>query len=160
MKYSNENVRRQDRVLDEQSAEKLLREGEYGVLSMPDPLHGAYGIPVNYVWDGKDSVYIHCAPEGRKLRLLDDDSRVSFCVVGRTKPVPDKFTTEYESIVLQCTARRGLPPEERMLALELIVDKYSPGFRETGRKYAEGSFGRTEVIRLDIGEWSGKCKKL
>ena len=23
-----------------------------------------YGMPLNYVWDGADALYIHCAPDG------------------------------------------------------------------------------------------------
>jgi uncharacterized protein len=34
MKYNNDNVRRQDRLLAEDEARELLRTGEYGVLSM------------------------------------------------------------------------------------------------------------------------------
>ena len=34
MKYVNNRVRRQDRLMDEQRALELLRDGEYGVLSM------------------------------------------------------------------------------------------------------------------------------
>ena len=37
MKYNNDNVRRQDRLLEEDRAYALLREGEYGVLSMTPP---------------------------------------------------------------------------------------------------------------------------
>ena len=56
MKYVNDRVRRQDRLMDEERALELLREGEYGVLSMVADNAG-YGIPVNFVWDGDHSVY-------------------------------------------------------------------------------------------------------
>ena len=81
MKYVNETVRRQDRLMDEAKALKLLENGEYGVLSMVSD-GGGYGIPVNYVWNGKNSVYIHCAPEGRKLEALKDNNKVSLCIIG------------------------------------------------------------------------------
>ena len=96
MKYVNDTVRRQDRLMDEGRALELLRTSEYGVLSMVSK-GGGYGIPVNYVWDGRQSIYIHCAPEGRKLRALAENARVSFCLVGRVNLLPGKFTTEYES---------------------------------------------------------------
>lgn len=159
MIYDNSAVRRQDRLLDEASARELLAGGEYGCLSLADA-DGAYGIPVNYAWDGGASIYLHCAPDGRKLRCIDRDDRVSFCVVGRTSVRPAQFTTAYESIVLACRARRGLPPAERMRALELLLAKYSPACRDTGRRYAEKSFARTEIVRLDIVTWSGKTKRL
>lgn len=160
MKYTTSNIRRQDRLLDEGQALHLLKNSEYGVLSVQAENGGAYAVPVNYAWDGGSSLYIHCAPEGRKLRCIDACNRVSFCVVGRTKILPAKFSTEYESIVLSCTAIRNLQADERMKALMLLLEKYSPGEMESGRKYAEKSFDRTEVIRLDISEWSGKSKKI
>ncbi len=157
MNYNNDTVRRQARLLPEEKAIRLLKEGEYGVLSLITP-EGAYGIPISYVWDGADCIYCHCAPEGRKLRAIAHSPKVSFCVVGRTNVLSDKFTTEYESIVVTGTARIGLPADERMKALELILDKYSPNDKEVGMKYAEKSFGRTEIIRLDIDSVSGKAK--
>lgn len=159
IKYDNSSIRRQDRLLPEEEAVRLLREGEYGILSMRSEEGGGYGLPLSYAWDGAGSIYIHCAPEGRKLRCLDLNPEVSFCVVGATRVLPSKFTTEYASIVLHCHARRGLPAEERMKALELFLDKYSPDDKTVGMKYAAGSFHRTEIIRLDISEASGKCKK-
>jgi len=160
MRYSNSDVRRCDRLLEEESAVSLLDIGEYGVLSMYSEATGVYGIPLNYVWDGEESIYIHCSPEGRKLQYIDDNNSVSFCVVGETSVIPDKFTAEYESIILQCKAYRHLDKEERMNALGLFLGKYSPHDKEIGMKYAEKSFNRTEIIRLDIMTWSGKSKGL
>lgn len=160
MKFDNSKVRRQDRLLDEPQARELLAAGEYGVLSMVRPDGVAYGVPISYVWGGGEYIYLHCAPEGEKLRALDVCDEVSFCVVGHTHVVPGRFTTEYESIVMRCRARRGLPPEERMHALELLLGKYSPDDAVVGRKYAAGSFGRTEIVRLTIETMSGKRKRL
>ena len=95
-----------------------------------------YGIPVNHVWDGDSCLYIHCAPH------------------------PSKFTTEYESVVLRGTAHVGLTAEERLKALSLLLDKLSPNDKMVGMKYAEKSFHRVEIIRMEIEEYSGKCKKL
>lgn len=157
--YTNEQVRRQDRLLDENLADELVRKGEYGVLSMVTPEGEGYGIPVNYVWDESlNALYIHCAPQGKKLTCLAHQPLVTFTIIGRTGVVPSKFTTNYESVVLACTAHTGLPAEERMKALELILDKYAPDDKTVGLKYTEKSFHRTEIIRLDIRSASGKCK--
>lgn len=80
MKYINDTVRRQDRLMDEERAREILKTAEYGVLSMTDG-DQPYGIPVNFIWDGKDSIYIHCAPEGRKLRIIEKTQR-SRCVLS------------------------------------------------------------------------------
>ena len=58
MEFSNKDVRRQDRLLDEKCAMEIIKEGEYGILSMvADDGTGAYGIPLSYVWDRGNSIY-------------------------------------------------------------------------------------------------------
>lgn len=52
MNYTNEQIRRQDRLLEKKSYQ-LIENGEYGVLSMQDEENGAYGVPINYVWNKK-----------------------------------------------------------------------------------------------------------
>ena len=52
----------------------------------------------------------------------------------------------------------GLSAEERMKALKLILMKYSPDDVEVGLKYAEKSFHRTEILRIQIKSISGKNK--
>ena len=159
MKYVNERVRRQDRLMDEERAIELLREGEYGVLSMVSENMG-YGIPVNYVWDGQNSVYIHCAPEGRKLTAIEQNPMVSLCVIGKVNLLPRNFTTEYESAIFFGKANVNLSEEERMKALHLLIDKLSADFKDIGYKYAHKSFHRVEIIRVDFSEFSGKRKKV
>ncbi|MBQ1953630.1 MAG: pyridoxamine 5'-phosphate oxidase family protein, partial [Alistipes sp.] len=121
MRYDNTTVRRQDRLLDEKRALELLSEGEYGVLSMAS-VDGGYGVPVNYAVEG-DTIYLHCALEGRKLRAIENDARVSFCVVGRKRIVPEEFTTEFESVIAAGCARLVVQDEECRRALRLIVEK-------------------------------------
>lgn len=137
-----------------------MQSGEYGVLSLIDTEGRPYGIPVNYVWDGQDRIYLHCAPEGKKLNAIRRQAEASFCVVGCTHVVSHKFTTGYESIVMKCRAQISLSVDERRHALRLLLEKYSPHDLEVGLKYAEKSFHRTEIIRLDIREYSGKQKKV
>lgn len=160
MIYSNTNIRRQDRLLDKNSANTLLKNGEYGVLSMQAENGGAYAVPISYVWDGISSIYFHCAKDGRKISCINLCNSVSLSIVGKTNVISDKFTTEYESIILECTAVTGLSDAERIKALELLLDKYSPNDKIQGMKYAEGSLHKTEIVRLEINQWSGKCKKI
>lgn len=158
--FDNSTIRRQDRTLSAVEACALLKEGEYGVLSMISSDGSAYGVPVNYVWDGDEAIYIHCAPAGRKLDSIRHDGHVSFCVVGHTHVVSDKFTTAYESVVLACRAHIGLPEDERWRALRMLIKKYAEQYAAVGEKYAAASFHRTEVIKLVISSMSGKAKRM
>lgn len=157
IKYDNSTLRRQDRLMDYNRAVELLQSGEYGFLALGGS--SGYGIPVNFILDG-ECIYIHCAPEGEKLRRIAMNRNASFCVVGYTEPVPSKFSTIYESVLV--FGKIGLVTDDllRMKALEAFVGKYSPDFKETGRKYAEKSFYRTAILCLEIERISGKCKYL
>ena len=118
-----------------------------------------YGVPINFVWDGEESIYSHCAEEGKKIDILECLDRVSVCVVGKVNLLPSQFTAEYESIILDCEATICTYDEERMYALKLLLKKLSPNDLDVGMKYAVKSFYRTCIVRLDILSWSGKCKK-
>lgn len=158
MIFNNNQLRRLDRQMDEASAVELLKNGEYGVLSMITDEGKPYGIPISYVWDGESSVYIHAAREGKKLICIEKGNSISFCIVGKTNVMPEKFSTEYESIILKGEAKIISSEEERMKALMLLVKKYSSGYMEEGKIYAENSNFKTEIIRLNINEWSGKMR--
>ena len=160
MIFDNSKVRRQDRLLDEARAREILASAQYGYMSMIDLDGKPYGVPVNFVWDGDDAIYIHCAPEGKKIDILECHDRVSFCVVGNVNLLPGQFTTEYESIILDCEVTIPTYDEERLHALELIIKKFSPQHFDTGMRYAHKSLPRTCIVRLDILSWSAKAKKV
>jgi len=159
MEYNNQSVRRQDRLLDESQAIELLKNGEYGILSMVSEGDAGYGLPISYVVE-EDKIYFHCAPEGEKLRALRKNNRASLCVVGKTKVISNQFTTAYESVIAKGNITVGLSDEEKMHALELILDKYSPNDKVVGLKYAQKSFARMEILRMDIVSVTGKCKSV
>lgn len=160
MKYDNQYIRRRDRLMDDVHAMELLKNGEYGVLSMVAVDNSGYGIPVNYVWDVKDAIYFHCAPVGEKILCLHENPKICFTVVGKTQVISSQFSTAYESILVFGSISMDLLPEERMSALHLILDKYSPDDKEAGVKYTEKTFSRTTVLRIDIARVSGKTKRI
>ena len=158
MRYDCHDIRRQDRLLDESRARELLQAGEYGVLSMATE-QGGYGVPINYAIEG-DTLYLHCAPEGRKLRAIGADERVSFCVVGHSRVVSEHFTTEFESVIAQGRARVVETEDERRMALRAIVEKYSAEHAKEGFAAIERSLHRTAVIAVKIESFSGKVKEI
>ena len=154
--YDNSLVRRQDRLLDSCRAMELLQGGEYGFLAMATA-EGGYGVPVNYVVE-KNLLYIHGAPQGRKLEALAHDNRVTFTIVGKSELVPEQFTTAYESIVVEGRASHVDDEDVKRHALELFVVKYAPEHIIEGREAIEMSAQRTAVIVIKIERVSGKTK--
>jgi nitroimidazol reductase NimA-like FMN-containing flavoprotein (pyridoxamine 5'-phosphate oxidase superfamily) len=149
-------MRRKDKALQNDAAVRLLQECEYGILSTVDAKGQPYGVPLNYVLRD-DSLYFHCALEGRKLDNLLANSRVSFCVVGCTNVLPAEFSTEFESVIVtgKASVAQG---DERYQALIGLLEKYSSEFLEEGRAYIEKLDSRTKVIKIDIHSMTGKAK--
>jgi nitroimidazol reductase NimA-like FMN-containing flavoprotein (pyridoxamine 5'-phosphate oxidase superfamily) len=150
-------VKRKDRILEDQRALEVLTEGEYGFLAMANVDGGGYGIPMNYVYDGT-SIYMHCALEGHKLENLNKDNRVTFTVVVNTEILPSKFSTRYQSVMVSAIAHLDVSDDEKFSLMRLIVNKYSPGFTEPGEKYIQALFAKTRIIRLEILDMKAKTR--
>ena len=150
-------VRRSDREIDASDAVALLSTGTYGVLSTVGSDGLPYAVPLSYVF--RDHViYLHCATEGRKLDNIKSNPAVSFCVVGHTRTLPGKFSTEYESAIATGTAKL-VSGEEKKEALIGILEKYSPGFMNEGLKYLAGKIDKVSLIRIDVDHISGKARR-
>lgn len=150
-------LRRSDRETPKGEAWELLIGGEYGILSTRGPDGAPYGLPINY-WVGNGAIYFHSAPEGRKLENLDAESRVSFCVVGRTKVLPDQFATRYESVIVAGQAAE-VYDDEKQQALEGLLAKYSAAFQAEGLRYIAAQGGKTRVFKIAIDAIGGKARR-
>jgi uncharacterized protein len=148
------SMRRIERQMGRDEAIILLTEGEYGILSTSGKDNIPYGIPISYVLK-EQNIYFHCALVGSKLDKIAENSRVCFTVVGKTKILPDKFSTEYESVIVFGTASTTCGEEKRMALVE-IIKKYSPAFIEEGNEYIERAQDKTIVVKIEIEELTGK----
>ena len=150
-------VRRKDREISIDDAAKLMASCTYGVLATVDNDSQPYTTPLSYVYAG-DCIYFHCASEGQKLDNIKSNPAVSFCVVGQTRTLPNKFATEYESAIAFGTASE-IFEDEKMDALLRILEKYSPDFIAQGKKYIAGKIDETIVVRIDIKQLTGKARR-
>jgi nitroimidazol reductase NimA-like FMN-containing flavoprotein (pyridoxamine 5'-phosphate oxidase superfamily) len=150
-------MRRKDRQLEKAEAEQLLKKCEYGILSTVGENGYAYGIPLSYVYIN-DAIYFHSATEGLKLNNISNNDKVSFCVVGETEVLADKFTTNYESVIVFGQAKE-VSGEEKNVALLEIIDKYSKDFRAQGEEYIKKANNVVKVIKIDIHHITGKARR-
>jgi nitroimidazol reductase NimA-like FMN-containing flavoprotein (pyridoxamine 5'-phosphate oxidase superfamily) len=150
-------MRRKDRKLKNEEVVEILTRGEYGVLSTLSPDGYPYGVPVSYVFFN-DAIYFHGARAGHKFDNLASHDQVSFCVVGKTRVLPDKFSTEYESAIVFGKAAEVFD-EERTAALVEILRKYSPEDVEKGKESIARAGQAFTVIKIQIDHMSGKAKR-
>ena len=150
-------MRRADRALDIDEVNMILEKGEYGVLSTIGENGYPYGVPVSYFYK-EDKIYFHCAAGvGEKLENIKINSNVCFTVVGDTDVLPSKFSTKYESVIVFGTASESV--EDKQIALEGLIDKYSKGFEESGMKYIASAMDKTGVYEIKIDHMTGKARK-
>lgn len=150
-------IRRKDREIETNEAIRLLTYCEYGVLSTADDDGQPYGVPLSYVYE-ENCIYFHCARIGHKNDNIENNPKVSFCVVGNTKILPGDFATEYESVIAFGTASeaKGIEWENALL---WILEKYSPEYIEEGKRYIDQNRKATMVIKIQISRISGKARR-
>ncbi|MGC9194555.1 MAG: pyridoxamine 5'-phosphate oxidase family protein [Syntrophobacteraceae bacterium] len=148
---------RKERAIERARIEKILTEGLWGTLSLNGKDGYPYGVPLNYVY-AAGSILIHCALEGDKIERIRRDNRVSFCVVGKANPLPDKFSTDYASAIVFGRAHL-VADEEKLDILLALVDKYSPEYKEQGRALALGKLSKVLCLRIEIESVTGKARK-
>lgn len=147
-------LRRKDKRITLERAQLLLTVAEHGILSTVDSEGQPYGVPLNYVYTN-EAIYFHCALSGHKIDNIENNPKVSFCVVGDIEILPADFSTNFVSAVVFGVASEVLE-EERYDSLLALLEKYSPDFLEEGRKYIEKLDKVTKVIKIDIQQISGK----
>lgn len=151
-------LRRTDREMDMSGVNSLLLSGEYGVLSSTGVNGYAYGVPLSYVFMD-NSIYFHCATDGHKLENIHYNNKVSFCIVGETEPLPEKFSMKYQSVIIFGEVFEVFD-EEKQKALINLVKKYAIQNIEKGKKLNESDEykSKTKVFRLEIEHVSGKIR--
>jgi len=150
-------LRRKDRAITNDEAIAVLNKAEFGVLSTVSPDGKPYGVPVNFcVID--DCIYFHCAVEGQKIDNIEKNKSVSFCAVGNTEILPDKFGTKYESVIVSGEIEEAFE-KDKQIALEGMLKKYSSNYFEKGLEYIETLKGKTRVFRISIKKLTGKARR-
>jgi nitroimidazol reductase NimA-like FMN-containing flavoprotein (pyridoxamine 5'-phosphate oxidase superfamily) len=114
--------------------------------------------PLNFIYnDGK--VYFHSALVGEKIEDIRRDNRVVFevdqpiaYVKGDQNPCSAKYL--YRSVIIKGSALMCEDRGEKIHALKGLMEKYQPecGYVE----FLEEKLAITEVVRIDIGEMTGK----
>jgi len=157
MRKIMKEMRRKDRAITEEDTRALLNKAEYGVLSTVTDNGKPYGVPLNFcVIDG--CIYFHSAVEGQKIDNIKHNGDVSFCVVGNTTVLPDKFATKYVSVMASGEVEEVFDLNKQA-ALEGLLHKYSPEFMDKGIEYIDSLKEKTRVFKITINTLTGKARK-
>ncbi len=149
-------MRKKDREVLGEDIEKILTNGEYGVLATVGENGYPYTVPLSYVYQD-NSIYFHCAKEGHKLDNIEKNHKVSFCVVTDTEVLPGKFSTNYKSIIAFGEAKELTGVLKRDILFKFI-EKYSQSFIEEGKRYIERAQDSAKIVEIKIEHITGKSR--
>jgi uncharacterized protein len=149
-------MRRHDKeIKDEAIILEILQNSELCRLGLVEN-NEAYIVPVNY--GHKDGIiYIHSAPNGRKMEILKQNNRVTFEIEYSssvtTSEIACKWAARYRSVMGKGIITIVTDTEAKKAGLDIIMDKY--GFIGE-KKYDEASLSRMIVLELKIESVIGK----
>jgi len=151
-------IRSEKEIKDLKEIEQILKDapvGRLGTSREGEP----YIVPVNFVHhEGK--ILIHGARKGKKIGNITSNPKVCFEVdegvlVARDKPCD--YTMKYSSVVVLGEAKIITDPDEMLMALKLLTEKYSSKkLSEQLTRESVAGFENLAVIEISIRNVTGK----
>lgn len=146
--------KKEKEITDPKTIEAIVRRAVVCRLAMCDG-DRPYVVPVNFGYRDR-TLYVHSAPEGRKIDVLRRNPRV--CAVFETdrEMLPAReacdWSVRYRSVIAFGTATLVSDPEEKRAGLDALMAHYARGRFD----YPVEKLERTAVIRVDVEEMTGK----
>jgi nitroimidazol reductase NimA-like FMN-containing flavoprotein (pyridoxamine 5'-phosphate oxidase superfamily) len=152
------SMRRKEREMPREFAEELIDKSVFGVMATVGSDGMPYSVPLSFAREGNE-LYFHCAREGHKIDNMKNFNRVCVSFVGDTSLPPDDFTILYESAAVFGTAGELTKRDDKIHALRLICQRYTPANMAAFDEAIERSLDNTGVWKIHIDEISGKKRK-
>ena len=155
-------TRREREVTDPAAILEILDKSQIVNIAMIDG-DEPYLVPMNYGYtmnDGKLTLYVHGATEGRKLDILRANPKVFVEMDCDITPIEGKlacqYGTSYSSVMGRGKAVILEDPKDKMEALTILMKT------QTGRdfEFNERLVSIVSVIRIDIDEYTAKSRPL
>lgn len=147
-------MRRKNQELTPDDNIEILKRGKTGILAVLGDNDYPYTVPLNYIYLN-DKIYFHCAKTGHKIDSINKSSKVSFCVIDKDEVVPEKYGTDFRSIVAFGRARI-MQTDEMMPVIQAFTKKYCPFDNETIQKEIDREFKLLCMVEITIEHITGK----
>ena len=152
-------MRRKKQQLSTKECVEILRKRTSGVLAVFGEDGYPYAVPISYVYeDGK--IYFHSAKAGHKIDAIQQNSKVSFCIIDQDQVVPEKYTSYFRSVIVFGKVRILEDDQEKYKSIEQLAVKYAPDDREEERKKAiEQEWNAFCMLELTIEHMTGRSEE-
>jgi uncharacterized protein len=150
-------MQRKDREIpDRAEIEEILREAQVCRIALADN-DGPYIVPMSFGYED-GTIYLHSAPEGKKIAMIRSNPRCCFEVDLCDGIVKGKnacsWGMRYRSVIGFGRATILTNPEEKKHGLNCIMHQYQGGTHD----FSDGDIRCVAVIRIVIESMTGKKK--
>ncbi len=148
-------MRRKEReIKDLTEIEQILKDSKILRLALVDG-DKPYVVPMNFGYKDR-ALYLHSAPEGRKIDLIKKNPNVCFevdeVVHFRKAKLACDWGVAYKSVIGSGKAVLLHTPDEKRQAFDIIMAQYSD--REF--EYSHSMLEKTIAIKIEIEKMTGK----
>lgn len=138
---------------------QVITDSLYCSIGMIDTNGNPYVLPFNFAWDG-EYVFIHCAPDGKKIEALKSNPQVclSFCCDLKMNYVNEdvacSWSMRYRSVLIYGQVEEINEYDEKVKILNLIMKKYSG---KDDFKYNRPAVINVKVFRIAANKIEGRA---
>lgn len=146
-------------ISDKKEMLQIIDECDVCFVGMSDN-DSPYVLPFNFAIEG-DSLYLHTAPEGRKISILEKNNQV--CVSFSTghkmyfqhEEVACSWGMLFKSVIAWGSVQYLEENEDKVHCLNLFMKKYSG--KDAGHfSYSMPSLNNVKILKIDITKMTGK----
>ncbi len=147
--------RAEKEITDRKEIERILENNTLCRIALSDN-DMPYLVPMNYGYEN-NTLYLHCAPAGKKMDIIKTNNRVCFEVTESSElkraEKACSFGTRYRSVIGFGSIVSVVQREEKKKALRIIMRQHtgSPSW-----DFEKEAVDRTVVLKIAIETISGK----
>jgi nitroimidazol reductase NimA-like FMN-containing flavoprotein (pyridoxamine 5'-phosphate oxidase superfamily) len=142
------------KITDRAEMEAILNRAEICRLAMADG-NVPYVVALNYGC-ADNCLYIHCAPEGKKIDIIRKNNRVCFEVNVDVEMVNTdtvhKCSTKYKSVIGHGTASIITDDAGKKAGLNVLMAQYS----DIAHEYLQELLDKMVIIKVEVDSMTGK----
>ncbi len=153
------HLRRKEKAMSEMTVlTEILSEGKFLTLALCRE-NEPYAVTLNYGYDSnRNVIYLHAANTGRKLDILQVNSRVCATVIVDHGYLDGKCDHAYQSVIMSGNIVIVDDLTEKIHGLNIMVDQLEPDPEPVKKNMVSNRNIQDGVciLRFDIDEISGK----
>ena len=141
--------------LPDEEALAILQKGGVGTLALWGDEGYPYSVPVNFKYED-GCIYFHSAKNGHKVDAIARESKASMSVVAKDVLLPEKYTTDYCSVIVFGNIKLIADDEKKRRMIYSFAKKFCSEYEDGIDEEIDRAWNRLHVYEFKIEHMTGK----